>query len=121
MSRIGKKPIAIPKGVTVKVASDAVEVQGPKGKLRQAIPPGIVFGAGVLVGGATVALARMRRLSENSLVEQDQHVTSGSQPGAKDRRASDRRFLRGFSRRSGAAPEAAASLTPGLTPRAPDR
>ena len=43
MSRIGKKPIAIPKGVTVKVAPDAVEVQGPKGKLRQALPPGIVF------------------------------------------------------------------------------
>jgi large subunit ribosomal protein L6 len=43
MSRIGKKPIAIPKGVTVKVAADAVEVQGPKGKLRQPLPPGIVF------------------------------------------------------------------------------
>src|SRR3954462_11285881 len=43
MSRIGKKPIAIPKGVTVKVAGDAVEVQGPKGKLRQPLPPGIVF------------------------------------------------------------------------------
>src|ERR671919_2333292 len=43
MSRIGKKPIPIPKGVTVKVAPDAVEVQGPKGKLRQPLPPGIVF------------------------------------------------------------------------------
>ena len=43
MSRIGKKPIPIPKGVTVKIAADAVEVQGPKGKLRQAVPPGIVF------------------------------------------------------------------------------
>ena len=43
MSRIGKKPIPIPKGVTVTVASDAVEVQGPKGKLRQLLPPGIVF------------------------------------------------------------------------------
>ena len=43
MSRIGKKPIAIPKGVSVKVAPDAVEVQGPKGKLRQALPHGIVF------------------------------------------------------------------------------
>jgi large subunit ribosomal protein L6 len=43
MSRIGKKPIAIPKGVTVTVAPDAVEVQGPKGKLRQLLPPGIVF------------------------------------------------------------------------------
>lgn len=43
MSRIGKKPIVIPKGVTVKIAGNAVEVQGPKGKLRQGIPPGIVF------------------------------------------------------------------------------
>jgi large subunit ribosomal protein L6 len=43
MSRIGKKPIPIPQGVTVKVGPDAVEVQGPKGKLRQALPPGIRF------------------------------------------------------------------------------
>jgi large subunit ribosomal protein L6 len=43
MSRIGKKPITLPKGVTVRIAPDAVEVQGPKGKMRQAIPPGIVF------------------------------------------------------------------------------
>src|SRR5688572_22038213 len=43
MSRIGKKPIPIPNGVTVKVAGDAIEVQGPKGKLRQPVPPGVVF------------------------------------------------------------------------------
>ena len=43
MSRIGKKPITIPKGVTVKVVDDAVEVQGPKGKLRQVFPAGINF------------------------------------------------------------------------------
>src|ERR1700688_1264902 len=43
MSRIGKKPIAVPKGVTVKVVAGAVEVQGPKGKLRQAHPAGINF------------------------------------------------------------------------------
>ena len=43
MSRIGKKPITIPKGVTVKVIDGAVEVQGPKGKLRQLHPPGIDF------------------------------------------------------------------------------
>jgi len=43
MSRIGKKPIAIPKGVTVKVLDGAVEVQGPKGKLRQPFPSGINF------------------------------------------------------------------------------
>src|SRR5262245_45378725 len=43
MSRIGKKPKAIPSGVSVKVAPGAVEVQGPKGKLRQYIPPGVLF------------------------------------------------------------------------------
>jgi large subunit ribosomal protein L6 len=43
MSRIGKKPIPIPEGVTVKIATDAVEVQGPKGKMRQPLPPGILF------------------------------------------------------------------------------
>src|ERR1700681_2859680 len=43
MSRIGKKPITIPKGVTVKVVDNAVEVQGPKGKMRQVFPAGINF------------------------------------------------------------------------------
>jgi large subunit ribosomal protein L6 len=43
MSRIGKKSIAIPKGVTVKVLDGAVEVQGPKGKLKQGVPSGINF------------------------------------------------------------------------------
>jgi large subunit ribosomal protein L6 len=43
MSRIGKKPIVIPKGVKVQVDQGAVEVQGPKGTLRQAVPPGIGF------------------------------------------------------------------------------
>jgi len=43
MSRIGKKVIAIPKGVKVNVQSGAVEVQGPKGKLLQPLPPGIGF------------------------------------------------------------------------------
>ena len=40
MSRIGKKPIAIPKGVKIDVQPGVVEVQGPKGKLRQALPAG---------------------------------------------------------------------------------
>jgi large subunit ribosomal protein L6 len=43
MSRIGKKAIAIPKGVKVAVEPHAVEVQGPKGKLKQRVPPGVLF------------------------------------------------------------------------------
>jgi large subunit ribosomal protein L6 len=43
MSRIGRKPIPVPKGVNVTVHADAVEVKGPKGTLRQRVPPGIVF------------------------------------------------------------------------------
>jgi large subunit ribosomal protein L6 len=42
MSRIGKKPIAIPKGVTVKADDTGVEVKGPKGQLKQPLPPGVI-------------------------------------------------------------------------------
>jgi large subunit ribosomal protein L6 len=41
MSRIGKKPIPIPQGVTVKIEGNTVLVQGPKGKLDTALPSGI--------------------------------------------------------------------------------
>jgi large subunit ribosomal protein L6 len=41
MSRIGKKPIAIPKGVTVSIDGNTVKVQGPKGKLDTPLPFGI--------------------------------------------------------------------------------
>jgi len=43
MSRIGKKIIAVPKGVKIAVQAGAVEVQGPKGKLLQPLPAGIGF------------------------------------------------------------------------------
>ena len=41
MSRIGKKPIPIPKGVTVRLEGSTVVVQGPKGKLDTVLPTGI--------------------------------------------------------------------------------
>jgi large subunit ribosomal protein L6 len=38
MSRIGKKPVVIPSGVTVTISSDnLVSVKGPKGELKEAI------------------------------------------------------------------------------------
>jgi large subunit ribosomal protein L6 len=41
MSRIGKAPIVIPAGVTVKVDNNTVTVKGPKGELTQTINPDI--------------------------------------------------------------------------------
>ncbi len=40
MSRIGKKPIPLPKGVKVQIG-EQLEVTGPKGKLTVPVPPGI--------------------------------------------------------------------------------
>lgn len=41
MSRIGRKPIAIPSGVEVKVAGSSVSVKGPLGKLDWSLAPGV--------------------------------------------------------------------------------
>ena len=41
MSRIGRKPIAVPAGVKIQISKDSVEVQGPKGKLSVNLPRGI--------------------------------------------------------------------------------
>ncbi len=39
MSRIGKKPIEVPKGVTVEIKDHAVKAKGPKGELGWSYPP----------------------------------------------------------------------------------
>jgi len=44
MSRVAKKPIALPKGVEFKVAGEAVTVKGPKGTLSFAVPAGVEVG-----------------------------------------------------------------------------
>jgi large subunit ribosomal protein L6 len=43
MSRIGNKLIPLPAGVKVQIGSAAVDVQGPKGKLKVPLPAGISF------------------------------------------------------------------------------
>jgi large subunit ribosomal protein L6 len=43
MSRIGKKPIAVPKGVKINIADGKVEVTGPKGTLKTTIPDGVTL------------------------------------------------------------------------------
>jgi large subunit ribosomal protein L6 len=52
MSRIGKKPIPVPKGVQVTLKDGLVEVKGPKGQLTQSLPPGVTV---VLEDGQIVA------------------------------------------------------------------
>ncbi len=41
MSRIGKKPVAIPSGVTVTASADTVTVKGSKGELKLALVDGV--------------------------------------------------------------------------------
>lgn len=43
MSRIGKKPVAIPKGVTVQVTDNLLKVKGPKGELSAVTHQAISF------------------------------------------------------------------------------
>ena len=43
MSRIGKKPITLPKGVKYTVQTNTVVVEGPKGKVSALIPQGITL------------------------------------------------------------------------------
>lgn len=50
MSRVAKKPIALPKGVECNVAKDTITVKGPKGTLKLASPGGVEVG----VQGSTV-------------------------------------------------------------------
>ncbi len=43
MSRVGKKVITVPKGVTVQVRERELEIKGSKGTLKTPVPAGITF------------------------------------------------------------------------------
>jgi large subunit ribosomal protein L6 len=82
MSRIGKKPITVPKGVTVKLLDGAVEVQGPKGKMRQVFPSGIDFelADGILVAKRSTEspdLAKFHGLARTLVANAVAGVTDG--------------------------------------------
>ncbi len=40
-ARIGKRPIALPKGVTASVKDRSIEIKGPKGTLTRELPPNV--------------------------------------------------------------------------------
>ena len=40
-SRVGKRPVALPKGVTVTVKDGVIDVKGPKGQTSRKLPPNV--------------------------------------------------------------------------------
>ena len=54
MSRIGRKPVAIPKGVTVALAGRTLSVKGPRGELSRTFHPDMALS----VSGDQVSVAR---------------------------------------------------------------
>jgi len=56
MSRIGKKPVAIPSGVTAEMADGKLTVKGPKGELKMTVHPDVSVkqeGSDIVVERAT--------------------------------------------------------------------
>jgi large subunit ribosomal protein L6 len=61
MSRLGRKPIPLPKGVTLTVAAGGATVKGPKGELHRSIPEGVTV---KLDAGAAPAIVVTRDSDE---------------------------------------------------------
>ena len=82
MSRIGKKPVAVPKGVTVTLSGNAVSVKGPKGELARTFHPEMTLA----MEGDTVTVSRpsdetrhkaLHGLSRTLLANMVEGVTKG--------------------------------------------
>lgn len=61
MSRIGKKPIEIPAGVTVTQSGQNIKVKGPKGELQSEFHPNMT----ITVSGSEIVVARPDDTKEN--------------------------------------------------------
>ena len=82
MSRIGKKPVDVPKGVTVTIDGNTVKVKGPKGELQRTFHREMA----VSMEGSTVTVARpsdepnhraLHGLSRTLLANMVEGVTKG--------------------------------------------
>lgn len=77
LSRVGKRPVPVPKGVTVNLTDNKIEVQGPKGKLSRVLPKGVIAkkaDEGIVVtadatGADHARLQGLGRALINSMVE----------------------------------------------------
>ena len=84
LSRLGRKPVAIPQGVKVTVSGSTVNIEGKRGKLAWSLPPlisAVVEGAQVLVktdkpGAQTKPL---HGLSRKLILNMIEGVTNGFQ------------------------------------------
>jgi large subunit ribosomal protein L6 len=84
MSRIGKLPITVPKGVTIAIDGNTVKVKGPKGELARTFADGITIGQ----EGETINVTRgsdeenhksLHGLSRTLLANMVEGVTKGYQ------------------------------------------
>jgi large subunit ribosomal protein L6 len=81
MSRVAKKPVALPKGVECNVAKDAITVKGPKGTLKFLRPEGVevdVKGSEVNFGSSTGQL-KMAGTARALVANMVQGVSEGYQ------------------------------------------
>ena len=67
MSRVGKKPVSIPKDVSVTASGNVVKIKGPKGELERSIHPNMKIqfrqGFEVQVGFTLDVKCRFARLA----------------------------------------------------------
>jgi large subunit ribosomal protein L6 len=63
MSRIGKKPVVVPPGVTIQVADSTISVEGPKGKLQWQFRPEVSVAYDEAAKTITVTRVNDERLS----------------------------------------------------------
>ncbi len=84
MSRIGRKPIPLPTGVTVTIEPELVQVNGPRGTLQERVPLDI----GVAQDGDTIVVTRptdrgqhraLHGLTRSLVANMVEGVTSGFQ------------------------------------------
>jgi large subunit ribosomal protein L6 len=67
LSRVGKRPVPLPKGITASVKDGMVRIEGPKGKLSRTLPPNVAVDVAATALSVTSSLpgrdgARMQGL-----------------------------------------------------------
>ena len=91
MSRIGRLPVPLEKGVKAHLAGDLLKVEGPKGKLELTIPPGYSLEMSdsqieVKRSGDTQQERSLHGLVRKLVANMAEGVGKGFDPGARNQR-----------------------------------